>query len=192
MPWHLTKKNTELPSNSSVLSLVVTLGLTLRPVSDYHRPPGRTDIAPWFWPPPLLEFNLHLAAAWLLLVAGEEKKYSRRAPFAYPYKWSCEKKDTMAENKLVLGVHFKTRDSFSHSLSAKSTQNSQFAPEIGAFPKGKDRLPTTNLQGATYVSFRVVFLSIRTWQKSCPDAPWDGNIYPAISPCSCGHFSPFM
>ena len=23
-----------------------------------------------------------------------------------------------------------------------------------------------------------------------PHAPWDGNIYPAISPCSCGYFSP--
>ena len=23
-----------------------------------------------------------------------------------------------------------------------------------------------------------------------PDAPWDGNIYPAISPCSCDYFSP--
>ena len=25
-----------------------------------------------------------------------------------------------------------------------------------------------------------------------PDAPWDGNIYQAISPCSCGHFSPTL
>lgn len=27
---------------------------------------------------------------------------------------------------------------------------------------------------------------------ACPDAPCDGNLYQAISPCLCGHVSSFM